>query len=55
MGLILIPSGNVQRDLIEPAVKGTSNVLRSVARNRHTVRRVVFSSSIAGKFRWYEV
>jgi len=40
----------VQRDLIEPAVKGTSNVLRSVARNRKTVRRVVFSSSIAGTF-----
>ena len=39
---------DLQRDLIEPAVKGTSNVLRSVARNRKTVRRVVFSSSIAG-------
>ena len=45
---LLIRGLLVQRDLIEPAVKGTSNVLRSVARNRKTVRRVVFSSSIAG-------
>ncbi|MBK9291020.1 MAG: aldehyde reductase [Bacteroidetes bacterium] len=35
-----------QRDLIEPAVKGTENVLRSVNRCE-TVRRVVLTSSVA--------
>jgi nucleoside-diphosphate-sugar epimerase len=44
---VIFDSSNPERDLIEPAVKGTSNVLRSVARNRKTVKRVIFSSSVA--------
>lgn len=38
----------VQKDLIEPAVHGTNNILTSVAKNKHTVKRVVLTSSFAG-------
>lgn len=37
-----------QRDLLDPAVKGTSNVLKSVAKYKDAVRRTVVTSSVAG-------
>lgn len=36
-----------QRDLVDPAVNGTKNVLSSVAKNKSTVKRVVLTSSFA--------
>ncbi len=36
-----------QRDLIDPAVQGTRNVLASVVKNKNTVRRTVITSSVA--------
>ncbi|KAL3150817.1 hypothetical protein ABBQ32_000577 [Trebouxia sp. C0010 RCD-2024] len=36
-----------QRDLLDPAVKGTSNVLKSVAKYKDAVRRTVVTSSVA--------
>lgn len=36
-----------QRDLIEPAVAGTTNLMSSVAQNKGTVKRVVVTSSVA--------
>jgi len=39
---------DVQRDLIDPAVKGTRNVLGAAAKAKGTVRRVVLTSSVAG-------
>jgi nucleoside-diphosphate-sugar epimerase len=35
------------RDLIEPAVNGTRNVLLSAAKNKDTIKRVIVTSSIA--------
>ncbi len=37
------------RDLVEPAVHGTQNVLSSVAKSKDTVKRVIQTSSFAGK------
>ena len=37
-----------QRDLVDPAVKGTKNVLSAVAKSLDTVKRVVLTSSFAG-------
>ena len=37
-----------QRDLVDPAVKGTKNVLGAVAKSLDTVKRVVLTSSFAG-------
>lgn len=37
------------RDLIDPAVKGTENVLQSVVKHKKTVRRTVVTSSVAGQ------
>ena len=37
-----------QRDLLDPAVKGTSNVLSSVAKHKKSVRRTIVTSSVAG-------
>ena len=37
-----------QRDLIDPAVQGTLNVLSSVIKNKSTVKRTVVTSSVAG-------
>ena len=39
-----------QRDLVDPAVKGTKNVLSAVAKSLDSVKRVVLTSSFAGKF-----
>lgn len=36
-----------QRDLIDPALKGTTNVLGSVAKSKDSVKRVVLTSSVA--------
>lgn len=41
---------SVQRDLVDPAVNGTKNVLSSVVKSKATVRRVVLTSSFAGRF-----
>ncbi len=38
-----------QRDLIDPAVKGTSNVLSSVAKHKKFVKRTIVTSSVAGR------
>ena len=38
-----------QRDLIDPAVKGTVNVLSSVVKHKDTVQRTIVTSSVAGK------
>ncbi|CAL8462009.1 g1540 [Coccomyxa elongata] len=40
-------SDNPQKDLVDPAVKGTTTVLRSVAKSKDTVKRVVLTSSVA--------
>lgn len=37
-----------QRDLVDPAVNGTKNVLGAVAKSLDTVKRVVLTSSFAG-------
>ena len=37
-----------QKDLLDPAVKGTTTVLRSAAKSKQSVKRVVLTSSIAG-------
>ena len=39
----------MQKDLIEPAVHGTKNLLGSVTKHKSTVKRVVLTSSLAGK------
>lgn len=39
---------DAQRDLIEPAVHGTRNVLSSVAKHKDTIKRTVITSSVAG-------
>ncbi|KAA6423169.1 MAG: diaminohydroxyphosphoribosylaminopyrimidine deaminase [Trebouxia sp. A1-2] len=38
-----------QRDLIDPAVKGTSNVLSSVAKHKTLVKRTIVTSSVAAE------
>ncbi len=40
---------DAQRDLVDPAVLGTKNVLSAVAKSKDTVKRVVLTSSFAGK------
>lgn len=44
---------DAKKQLIEPAVGGTENVLSSVAKHSKTIKRVVLTSSFAG--RWSEV
>ena len=39
----------MQADLIEPAVKGTQNLLSSVTKFKSTVKKVVLTSSLAGE------
>ncbi len=38
-----------QKELIEPAVNGTKNVLGAVAKNKSSVKRTVLTSSFAGR------
>ncbi len=38
-----------QRDLIDPAVKGTANVLSSVIKDKDAVKRTIVTSSVAGE------
>jgi hypothetical protein len=45
---LLQPDNDPHKELIEPAVHGTKNVLQSVARSKNTVKRVVLTSSVAG-------
>ena len=40
---------DVQKDLVDPAVLGTKNVLSAVAKSKDTVKRVVLTSSFAGE------
>ncbi|EIE25032.1 NAD(P)-binding protein [Coccomyxa subellipsoidea C-169] len=40
-------SPDAQKDLVDPAVKGTTTVLRSVAKSKGSVKRVVLTSSVA--------
>lgn len=44
-----IQSDNPQKDLIDPAVQGTKNVLASVAKHKGTVKRCVVTSSVCGE------
>ena len=44
---VLFQSENNQRDIVDVAVKGTRNVLESVAKDK-SVKRVVITSSTAG-------
>lgn len=39
---------DTQKELVEPALSGTTTVLESVAKSKDTVRRVVLTSSLAG-------
>lgn len=41
-----------QRDLVDPAVKGTRNVVQAAAKSKDTVKRVVVTSSFAGAQRY---
>lgn len=43
-----IDATDPQAQLVDPAVKGTTNVLGSVVRHKAGVRRVVLTSSVAG-------
>ena len=38
---------DAQRDLVDPAVKGTKNLLSAVAKSKDTIKRVVLTSSFA--------
>ena len=40
----------LQKELIEPAVNGTKNVLGAVAKAKDSVKRVVLTSSFAGNY-----
>ena len=40
---------DAKKQLIEPAVDGTRNVLSSVAKHTNTIKRVVLTSSFAGE------
>lgn len=37
------------KEVVEPALGGTTNVFSSVAKHRDTIKRVVITSSIAGQ------
>lgn len=49
--LILSQSDNFTRDLIEPAVNATLNVLKA-AKEVSTIRRIVITSSMASLVTW---
>lgn len=40
---------DAQMDLVDPAVKGTKNVVSAAVKSKDTVKRVVLTSSFAGK------
>lgn len=40
---------DAKKQLIEPALGGTKNVLSSVAKHTNTIKRVVLTSSFAGE------
>lgn len=37
-----------QKDLLDPALKGTTTVLRSAAKSKDSIKRIVLTSSVAG-------
>ena len=37
-----------QKDLVDPAVKGTTTVIQSAIKSKDSVKRVVLTSSVAG-------
>ena len=39
----------VQKELVDPALQGTRNVLKSVAKHKKSVKRLILTSSFAGK------
>lgn len=45
-----IEAGDPQGQLVDPAVRGTRNVMAAAAKNKASVRRVVLTSSCAGGF-----
>lgn len=45
---MLQPENDPYKELIEPAVHGTKNLLSSVAKSKESVKRVVLTSSVAG-------
>jgi hypothetical protein len=48
-GRLLQPENDPHKELIEPAVHGTKNLLQSVAKSKATIKRVVLTSSVAGR------
>lgn len=44
----IIETEDPQADLIDPALKGTQNVLSSVTKVKDTVKKVILTSSVAG-------
>ena len=45
---VLVRVEDPQRDLVDPAVKGTTTVIQSAIKSRDTVKRIVLTSSVAG-------
>ena len=45
---VLVRVEDPQRDLVDPAVKGTTTVIQSAINSRDTVKRIVLTSSVAG-------
>ena len=45
----IIQVEDTQRDLLDPALKGTRNVLAAAAKAKASVQRVVLTSSVAGQ------
>ena len=43
-----IDTSSPQQDLIDPAVKGTQNVMRAAAKAKDTLKRLILTSSVAG-------
>ena len=43
-----IEAADPQAQLIDPALKGTTNLMNSVVRHKEGIRRVVVTSSVAG-------
>ncbi|KAB5540305.1 hypothetical protein GE09DRAFT_970292 [Coniochaeta sp. 2T2.1] len=45
---------NVEKDLLDPAILGTTGILKSIKKNAPTVRRVVYTSAFAAVFNPFE-